>query len=141
MFYLPAEGNWWNWQRSINTNDVQWIPVDSLNVPVDQYAVKFEISVPDAWTGTSIYIVKGNSFDYMARYEPWQGADGTVVPFKTKGWHTVTIPLSTFRNNEGKGTAVANLTTLLGSSGKGICKYSYQELFLLLLLLPVYKPL
>ncbi|MDR6565080.1 hypothetical protein MRBLMN1_000053 [Chitinophaga ginsengisegetis] len=116
---LPAgDGNWWNWQRSINTNDVQWIPVDSLSVPIDQYAIKFEISVPTAWTGTSIYVLKGNSFDYMARYEPWQSADG-VIPFVTKGWHTVTLPLSEFRGSDGKGTAAASLTTLLGSSAKG----------------------
>ncbi|OMP75700.1 glycan-binding surface protein [[Flexibacter] sp. ATCC 35208] len=117
---LPAgDGNWWNWQRSINTNDVQWIPQDSLAVPVDQYAIKFEISVPAAWTGTSVYVVKGNSFDYMARYEPWQGSDGTISPFTTKGWRTVTIPLSMFRTNDGKGAAAENLTTLLGSSANG----------------------
>lgn len=117
---LPAgDGNWWNSQRSINTNDVQWVPVDSLSLPIDQYAFKFEINVPDAWSGTSIYVVKGYAFDYMARYEPWQGANATVIPFTTKGWHTVTIPLSTFRANDGKGTAAASLTTLLGSSGNG----------------------
>lgn len=117
---LPAgDGNWWNSQRSINTNDVQWVPVDSLSLPIDQYAFKFEINVPDAWSGTSIYVVKGYAFDYMARYEPWQGANATVTPFATKGWHTVTIPLSTFRGNDGKGTAAASLTTLLGSSGNG----------------------
>lgn len=117
---LPAgDGNWWNWQRSINTNDVQWVPVDSLSVPIDQYAIKFEISVPAAWTGTSIYVVKGNSFDYMARYEPWQRADGTISPFITKGWRTVTLPLSTFRASDGKGTAAASLTSLLGSTAKG----------------------
>lgn len=117
---LPAgDGNWWNWQRSINSNDVQWIPVDSLSVPIDQYAIKFEINVPSAWTGTSVYVLKGNSFDYMARYEPWQGADGAVFPFVTKGWRTVTIPLSTFRASDGKGTAAASLTALLGSTAKG----------------------
>lgn len=117
---LPAgNGNWWDWQRSINTNDVQWVPVDSLNVPIDHYAFKFEISIPDAWSGTSIYIIKGYGFDYMARYEPWQGTNGTVSPYTTKGWRTVTIPLSMFRTNEGKGTAAANLTSLLGSSGNG----------------------
>nr|WP_240915367.1 glycan-binding surface protein [Chitinophaga oryziterrae] len=117
---LPGgDGNWWNSQRSINTNDVQWIPVDSLSLSTDQYAFKFEINVPDAWSGTSIYVAKGYSFDYIARYEPWQGDNATITPFTTKGWHTVTIPLSTFRDNDGKGTAVANLTTLLGSSGNG----------------------
>lgn len=117
---LPAgDGTWWGWQRSINTNDVQWVPVDSLGVSPDDYALKFEISIPDAWSGTSIYVIKGFSFDYMARYEPWQGANGTVTPFTTKGWQTVTIPLSLFRGNEGKGSAAASLTTLLGASGNG----------------------
>lgn len=117
---LPAgDGNWWNWQRSINSSDVQWIPVDSLSVSVDQYAVKFEINVPGAWTGTSVYVLKGNSFDYISRYEPWQGADGAVTPFSTRGWRTVTLPLSTFRTSDGKGSAAASLTTLLGSTAKG----------------------
>lgn len=117
---LPAgDGTWWDWQRSINTNDVQWVPVDSLSLPLDEYALKFEISVPDAWSGTSIYIIKGFAFDYMARYEPWQGTNGTVSPFITRGWRTVTIPLSRFRSNDGKGSAAASLTALLGSSGNG----------------------
>jgi len=117
---LPAgDGTWWGWQRSINTNDVQWVPADSLSLSLDEYAIKFEISVPSTWTGTSIYIIKGYSFDYMARYEPWQGANGTVSPFITKGWRTVTIPLSMFRSNDGKGSAAASLTALLGTSGNG----------------------
>ncbi|WP_343672318.1 glycan-binding surface protein [Chitinophaga sp.] len=117
---LPAgDGNWWNGGRSINTNGVQWVPVDSLNVPVDQYAVKFEINIPAAWTGTSIYVIKDYDFGYLARYEPWQGADGTIVPFTTKGWQTVTIPLSLFRTNDGKGTAAGSLSILLGDKGSG----------------------
>ena len=118
---LPAgDDTWWNWQRSINTGDqVQWLPVDSLSVPVDQYAVKFEINVPGPWSGTSIYVVKDNSSAYMARYEPWQNADGTVRPFTKKGWHTVTLPLSGFRASDGKGDVAASLTTLLGSTAKG----------------------
>lgn len=117
---LPAgDGTWWGWQRSINTNDVQWIPADSLNLPLDEYGLKFEISVPGAWTGTSIYVIKGYSFDYMARYEPWQGANGVVSPFTTKGWRTVTIPLSMFRSNDGKGSAASSLTALLGANATG----------------------
>jgi hypothetical protein len=114
-----GNGNWWESQRSINTNAVQWVPVDSLTLPIDQYAFKFEINVPGAWTGTSIYVIKDYTFDYMARYEPWQGTNATVSPFTTKGWRTVTIPLSLFRSNDGKGSAPASLTTLLGSSGNG----------------------
>ncbi len=114
-----GDGNWWESGRSINTNDVQWVPADSLSLPMDAYALKFEINIPDAWTGTSIYVIKGYAFDYLARYEPWQGANGTISPYTTKGWRTVTIPLSLFRTNEGKGTAAANLSGLLGSSGNG----------------------
>lgn len=117
---LPAgDATWWNPQRSINTNDVQWVPSDSLNVPIDQYAFKFEINVPDAWNGTSIYIAKGYSFDYIARYEPWLNANGAVSSFTTKGWRTVTIPLSMFRKDDGKGAAAASLAVLLGTSGAG----------------------
>jgi len=116
---LPAgDGTWWDWQRSINTNDVQWVPADSLSLPLDEYALKFEISVPGPWTGTSIYVIKGYAFDYMARYEPWQSTNGTVSPFATKGWRTVTFPLSMFRSNDGKGSAAASLTALLGATGK-----------------------
>lgn len=117
---LPAgDGTWWDGGRSINTNDVQWIPADSLGVAIDDYAFKFEINVPAAWSGTSIYVIKGYSFDYLARYEPWQGTNGTVSPYTTKGWRTVTIPLSLFRTNDGKGTAASNLTTLLGATATG----------------------
>lgn len=117
---LPAgEGTWWNWQRSINTNDVQWLPVSSLSDPLGNYAIKFEISIPAECSGTSIYIVKGYSFTYMARYEPWKDANGAAFPFATKGWRTVTIPLSEFRKDDGKGVSASSLTELLGSSGAG----------------------
>lgn len=115
----PGEGTWWNWQRSINTNDVQWLPVSSLNDPLENHALKFEISVPAEYNGTSIYIVKGYSFTYMARYEPWKDANGATFPFATKGWRTVTIPLSEFRKDDGKGVSASSLTELLGSSGSG----------------------
>lgn len=114
-----GDNQWWNWQRGINSNGVQWLPVSSLNDPVDKYAVKFEISVPTAWNGTSIFIVKDYNWNYLARYEPWRDANGATFSFTTRGWHTVSIPLSMFRTNNGKGTAAPDLTTLLGSSANG----------------------
>lgn len=117
---LPAgESSWWNGGRSINTNGVQWVPVDSLKVPVSDYALKFEISVPDAWNGGSIYVLKDYNMNYLARYEPWKDANGVAFPFTTKGWRTVTLPLSMFRTDNGKGTSAASLTDLLGTSGNG----------------------
>lgn len=110
---------WWNWERSINTNAVQWVPSGNLNDPVDSYAFKFEINVPDAWKGTSIVIVKDYTWTYLALYEPWKDAEGDTFSYSTNGWQTVTIPLSEFRKDKGTGLAVTSLTDLLGSSGNG----------------------
>lgn len=110
---------WWNWERSINTNAVQWVPVSSLNEPVGNYAFKFEISVPDAWKGTSIVILKDYTWTYVAPYEPWKDANGDTFSYSTNGWLTVTIPLSEFRKDKGTGLAVTSLTDLLGSTGNG----------------------
>lgn len=116
---LPAgDGTWWNWQRSINTNDVQWVPVGSMSEPIGNYAFKFEMSVPAEYNGTSI-LIKSSSWTYLARYEPWKDANGATFPFATKGWRTVTIPLSEFRKDEGKGIAASSLTEFLGPSGVG----------------------
>ncbi|WP_143306527.1 glycan-binding surface protein [Chitinophaga vietnamensis] len=114
-----GDGSWWNNQRSINTNEVQWVPRDSLQAPLDRYALKFEINVPSAWNGTTLYVVRNYSRDYMARYEPWQSATGTAANYVTKGWRTVTIPFSSFRSNDGKGVSAADLTTLLTNTGAG----------------------
>jgi hypothetical protein len=113
------EWSWWNGGRSINTNGVQWVPADSMNVPIGDYAFKFEINAPEAWNGGSIFVIKDYSTAYVGRYEPWKDAEGNGFSFSTKGWQTVTIPLSMFLTNNGTGTAAASLTQLLGSSGSG----------------------
>lgn len=115
----PEDGGWWNGGRSINTNGAQWVPADKLNDPVDKYAVKFEVSTPNPFIGVSIFVLKDYSWDYLGRYEPWKDANGASFSFTTRGWQTVTIPLSMFRKDRGKGTAASSLTTLLGSSGNG----------------------
>ncbi|WP_207515270.1 glycan-binding surface protein [Longitalea luteola] len=113
------EWSWWNTGRSINTNGVQWVPADSLNVPIGDYALKFEVNAPAPWNGGSIYVVKDYSTGYVGRYEPWKDADGNTSNYSTAGWRTVTIPLSMFLKNNGTGTAASSLTELLGSSGSG----------------------
>jgi hypothetical protein len=112
--------SWWNGGRSINTNSVQWVPVDSLSAPVSSYALKFEINVRADWNGGSIFLVKDyTTATYVARYEPWKDKDGNNFNFITTGWQTVTIPLSMFLTKEGVGTAASSLKDLLGSSGSG----------------------
>jgi hypothetical protein len=122
---LPSGSfDWWSWQRSINTNGVQWVPVDSLSVPLDEYAVKFEINVPEKWNGTSLFIVKDYDWRYVARFEPWNLGNGKSTAISTGGyWQTVTIPFFAFRakadGKDGTGVSAASLTDLLGASASG----------------------
>jgi hypothetical protein len=119
----PNDGSWWNGGRSINTNAVQWLPVGNLNDPIANYAFKFEVNIPTPWSGPSIFVVKDHSWNYLARFEPWKTSTGTTVAVTSGGWRTVTIPLSEFRKNNGKGVSPASLTELLGSSGNGAVNF------------------
>jgi hypothetical protein len=119
-----SDGSWWNGGRSINCNSAQWVPVSNLNDPLANWALKFEVSVPGAWNGTSIFLTRNGDWTYLARYEPWKGSTGATSPFKTDGWRTVTIPLTQFltkpdNGNDGTGLMAPDLTTLVGSSGSG----------------------
>jgi len=87
-----------------------------LTNPVDNYALKYEISVKKPWSAGSIFIVKDYNWTYLARYEPWLGTGGS---FSVNGWQTVTIPLSSFKTKangaDGTGSAASSLSVLLGS--------------------------
>jgi hypothetical protein len=118
---------WWEGGRSINTNAVQWLPVsagDSLRDPVNDYALKFEINIPEEWQGTSLFIVKDYNWNYVARFEPWSLGNNKTTPISTEGtWATVTIPLSQFRTKadgkDGTGLPASSLKALLGNSANG----------------------
>jgi hypothetical protein len=119
-----GDGSWWNPGRSINCNSAQWVPVSNLNDPLASWALKFEVSVTNPWNGSSIFLAHNGNWKYIARYEPWKGANGATSPFKTDGWRTVTMPLTQFltkpdNGKDGTGTMAPDLTTLLGSSGSG----------------------
>ena len=107
--------NWW--ERSFNLNSAQWIPADKLQDTLGNYAIKFEIFVKKPWVNGSIQIVKDYNFTYSALYRPWKNSDGLSSPFTTKGWQTVTIPLSDFVTD--KGVPVSSMTDLVGSTGAG----------------------
>ncbi|HVV03196.1 MAG TPA: glycan-binding surface protein [Puia sp.] len=119
-----GDGSWWNGGRSINCNSAQWVPVANLSDPLANWALKFEVSVTSPWNGASIFFVHNGDWTYLARYEPWKGANGASSPFKTSGWQTVTIPLTQFLTTpnggkDGTGLMAPDLTTLLGASGSG----------------------
>lgn len=120
---LPGgDGSWWNWQRSVHGGPSQWIPTANLSDPVANWALKFEINVPNPWNGVSLWIISDPDWKYIARYEPWKSATGAISPYTTKGWRTITIPLTSFRTTpsgglSGTGLSAASLTDLVGSSG------------------------
>jgi hypothetical protein len=99
-----------------------WMPVANLTDTVSNWALQFEISVAHPWNGSTLYIETAFAGDsFVARYEPWKipGSNKTVA-FKTKGWQTVTIPLSEFRSTVvelGDGVSVPSLTQLIGPTG------------------------
>lgn len=115
-----GDGSWWNSGRSINCNSAQWVPVARLGDTAGNWALKFEISVPSAWNGISIFFVKDGNWGYLARYEPWKGGNA----YTTAGWQTVTIPLDMFLTTpsgakDGTGVSASSLTVLLGGAGSG----------------------
>jgi hypothetical protein len=124
-----SSGNfsWWEGNRSINTNAVQWLSPaasDSLRAPLSEFAVKFEINIPQKWSGTSLFILRDYNWDYVARFEPWKLGSSKTAPVSTKGnWITVTIPLTQFRTKadgkDGTGLSAPSLKALLGNSGSG----------------------
>lgn len=100
----------------------QWVPATNISDPVGNWAIQFEISVAHPWNGGTLCLVGGFAGNYIARYEPWQISAASTAAFTTKGWTTVTIPLTSFRASDptlgdGMGTSVASLTDLLGSTG------------------------
>ncbi|CAN5518157.1 hypothetical protein BH11BAC3_BH11BAC3_24020 [soil metagenome] len=101
----------------------QWVPTANLANPVGNWAIQFEISVSRPWEGATLCFVGGFAGNYIARYEPWKISATRTAPFTTKGWETVTIPLTAFRAadptlGDGMGASVPGLTSLLGSTGK-----------------------
>ena len=104
---LPVQpsGGGADWNTAIRMTGSQarpWFPSNAnLDDPAGAWALKFEINIPQNWDGGTL-VIKTNNTDYIARYEPWQISDSKTAPYKTNGWQTVTIPLTSFRKNDGK---------------------------------------
>lgn len=109
----------------------QWIPSANLTDPVGNWALKFEVNIPSLWNGGSIRIQSGFTSSYTALYEPWQITSTTTSAYSTKGWRTVTIPLSRFLSKdatlgEGRGTPATTLSALLGTGNTG-CNVMFKN--------------
>jgi hypothetical protein len=115
----------------IPIGDALWVPAANLNDTVGNWALKFEMNIPDSWNGGSLRIKTGFTDSYIALYEPWKTSSTTTSAYTTKGWITVTIPLSRFLKadltlGEGRGAPVTSLSNLLGP-GKTGCNVTIKN--------------
>jgi hypothetical protein len=121
---ISGEGNTWS-NYAILMNGAQWIPTANMNDPIDNFAFKFEVNIPQPWNGGSIDIQSSDA-TYIVRWEPWQTSATSTAPYTTKGWKTITIPFSMFRSTDatlgaGKGASMKKFADLLGPSGNSAC--------------------
>jgi len=116
----PGEGNNYS-SYAVLLNDAQWVPTANLSDPVDNWALKFEVSITKPWKGGT-FIIQSGFGSYTALWQPWQITATKTAAYSTKGWMTVTIPLSAFRANDptlgqGMGAPISQITDLVGASG------------------------
>jgi hypothetical protein len=109
----------------IPIGDALWVPAANLNDTVGNWALKFEMNIPNGWNGGSLRIKPGFTDSYIALYEPWKTSSTATSAFTTKGWRTVTIPLSRFLKadltlGEGRGAPVTSISNLLGPGKTGL---------------------
>lgn len=119
-----GEGNTWS-NYALLMGSAQWVPTAHLGDPPGNWAFKFEVSIPNGWNGGTFDIQSGLG-TYIARWEPWQVSATTTAPYSTKGWMTVTIPLTSFRAKDatlgdGEGAPLSAITDLTGSTGANSC--------------------
>ena len=108
----------------IPIGEALWVPAANLTDTVGNWALKFEMNIPNSWNGGSLRIQTGFTDSYIALYEPWKTSSTTTSAYTTKGWRTVTIPLSRFLKSdltlgEGRGAPVTSLSNLLGPGKTG----------------------
>lgn len=94
--------DWWNGNRGVITNQVDWVPAANVNDPAGNWAMKFEVYVKESWSTGCLYIgpPPNDDWQFLYRFEPWK----TSPDFKSGGWRTVIIPLNMFRKKDANGT-------------------------------------
>lgn len=118
----PWDWGTWTNDRMIRTENLEWVDSTKLADPIDSWAVKFEINVPDKWNkGTTLFVTSEKN-DFRASFRPWRVSDNETIDFTTNGWETVTILLSEFHTGWDIDSDDAELATsisqLLDSGGK-----------------------
>ncbi|MBN2174608.1 MAG: hypothetical protein JW731_10775 [Bacteroidales bacterium] len=109
---------WGGNQILINDGGGQWVPTENLDDSGDNWALKFELNVAKPWSGGTLCFRTANASNYIARYEPWKVSTSKTTPVTTDGWQTVTIPLSSFRLEDGNDDSISKVSDIVGGSGK-----------------------
>jgi hypothetical protein len=122
--FSGGEGNTWS-NYAIRMNGAQWVPAADINDAIENWAFKFEVSIPQPWNGSTLDIQSSDA-TYIARWEPWQKNATSTAAYSTTGWKTITIPFSMFRKTdptlgEGKGASMTKFVDLLGTTGNSEC--------------------
>lgn len=117
-----SAGSGYPWEHGVLLNEAQWIPQANINDPVENYALKFEVNIPNPWNGGAM-VIESSINNFIYRWEPWQISTNIKKAYSTKGWATVTVPFSEFRQEDtklgkGRGASMTEFISLLGTSGK-----------------------
>lgn len=94
------------WNGGADDPTDNWLQFFDASTPITDLAFQFDIYVPEEWSLTGyIQVTMCNNLNWtgygtensnaVAYWIPWL-VDSEVVPFKTDGWKTITIPLSEF---------------------------------------------
>ena len=103
-------------------SDPDWSTLGiAVTTPVAECGIQFEIYVPEEWAGSGFLKICGqNGFNGgewerdCYNYVPWL-VDGKVVPFKTTGWQTVTVPFSEFYKSKASSEAWVTLADVVAT--------------------------
>ncbi|SEP43468.1 glycan-binding surface protein [Mucilaginibacter sp. OK283] len=111
-----GEGQWYGGSGTRLSGN-QWVPTANLNDAPGNWALKMEVSIGKNWNGGALDI-STDAGGYIYRWEPWN----TGTAYKTKGWITLTIPLTSFRASdptlgEGMGAPLTKIADLVGPTG------------------------
>jgi len=113
--------DWGQVGNAIHLDTIQWFSpeqmLDPRSVSVRQYAIKFDINIPEAWDRGKILVLTGVNRDYALTYAPWDDRHNPG-PYSTEGWETVELPLQVMRGDYGNGRIMRFINEFLGEDGK-----------------------
>ena len=87
-----------------------WVPAANLTDTVGNWALKFEMNIPNSWNGGSLRIQTGFTDAYIALYEPWKISSTTTSAYYYQRlencyYPAIQVPKSRSTLGEGRGSS------------------------------------